>query len=150
MFLSTKGKPANAPLQLCKKALKWYGLKLLGTRLYNIVTINLIFTKEDMGSDIYAYCDWNDSNHRAREFTIAVRPDLSKKQTLLALAHEMVHVKQYARGELKDYLRTNRCKWKGEYYDEDMWYWELPWEIEAHGREKGLYISFNEIMRSLK
>lgn len=150
MFLLTKGKPTKAPIKLCKKAIKWYALKLLGTRLYKNVTVELIFSKDDMSPDIYAYCDWNDCNHRARNFTITVRPDLNKKQTLLAIAHEMVHVKQYARGELKDYLRTNRCKWKGEFFDEGLWYWDLPWEIEAHGREKGLYISFIEIMRSLK
>ena len=150
MFLTTKGKPAKAPLKLCKKAIKWYGLKLLGTRLYETISVELIFSKKDMPKDVYAYCDSNDYGQRKREFTITVRPDLSKKQILLAMAHEMVHVKQYARGELKDYLRTNRCKWKGEFIDESVWYWDLPWEIEAHGREKGLYISFIEIMRSLK
>ena len=34
-------------------------------------------------------------------------------------------------------------RWQGERFDpEDMDYWELPYEIEAYGREKGLYVKF--------
>ena len=60
----------------------------------------------------------------------------------------MVHVKQYAKGELKDFIRVNRIKWMGKIYDESkLDYWEQPWEIEAHGREKGLYYKFTDYMR---
>jgi hypothetical protein len=142
MYLKIKGKPLRLPKQLCKQAAKHYALKLLGPRLYHLVEVEIEFSADDMDSDVYAYCDWNDTNYRARDFTITLRPNLSKKQTLLALAHEMVHIKQYAKGELRDYVRTRRCKWRGEIFDERISYWDAPWEIEAHGREKGLYISF--------
>jgi len=37
----------------------------------------------------------------------------------------------------------------GKIYDESkLDYWEQPWEIEAHGREKGLYYKFTDYMRS--
>ena len=54
-------------------------------------------------------------------------------------AHEMVHVKQWARGELKDVMRGySLCKWKGELVDtEKVEYYDTPWEIEAFGREYG-------------
>ena len=62
---------------------------------------------------------------------------------LTVLAHEMVHVKQYAKGEMKDYIRMKSVKFQGKIYnDEEMDYWDHPWEIEAHGREKGLYYRF--------
>jgi len=101
-----------------------------------------------LGEGLYGCCDWNDSNHRARNFTITVNPNLGKRNMLLVLAHEMVHVKQYAKGEMKDYLRVTRVKWKGEIYnDEQIDYWDHPWEIEAHGREKGLYYRFLESIK---
>jgi hypothetical protein len=63
----------------------------------------------------------------------------------------MVHVKQYAKGELKDYLRVNKCKWKGKIIDSDaVDYWDHPWEIEAHGREKGLYVKYLESLKKAK
>lgn len=142
MYLKSKGKPTKIPLKLCKKAVKHYAQRLLGQRLYHLIELEIHFTSEDVDRDVYAYCDWNDSNIRARDFTITIRPDLNKKQMLLVLAHEMVHVKQYAKGELRDYVRTNKCKWRDEVYDDRVDYWDTPWEIEAHGREKGLYVSF--------
>jgi hypothetical protein len=65
-----------------------------------------------------------------------------------SLAHEMVHVKQYATRELSDTIVVHRgrvvdtAKWKGVEYKfkakEDP-YWDAPWELEAFGREVGLY-----------
>jgi hypothetical protein len=66
------------------------------------------------------------------------------------LAHEMVHVKQYAKNELGKDLALARggkglrivTRWQGKYWTpntkEDE-YWDAPWEIEAYGREVGLH-----------
>ena len=64
------------------------------------------------------------------------------KKVLTTLAHELVHVKQYATGEMRD--RDNAIvEWMGEKYNQDeLEYWEHPWEIDAYGREVGLYIRF--------
>jgi len=61
----------------------------------------------------------------------------------------MVHLKQYAKGELKDYIKPARMiGWMGEkYLMEELDYWEQPWEIEAYGREKGLYFKFMQHWR---
>jgi hypothetical protein len=70
-------------------------------------------------------------------------PNLGKRNMLIVLAHEMVHVKQYAKGELKDFVYGTRVKFKGSIIDDNkVDYWDQPWEIEAHGREKGLYLKF--------
>lgn len=149
MYLKTKGKPSKVAIKICKDALKFYGRQLLGDNLYHRVSIDLFFDKDLIKSNVYAYCDWEDSNYKAKEFTIAVDPTLGKRSMLIAIAHEMVHVKQYAKGELKDYMRNNKSKWKSEIIDPDQLdYWEYPWEIEAHGREKGLYVKFMEYTRS--
>lgn len=60
---------------------------------------------------------------------------------LAVLAHEMVHVKQYATGELVD--RGKHCLWKGKKFDEfeanSAEYFFSPWEVEAFGMQVGLY-----------
>ena len=50
---------------------------------------------------------------------------------ITTVAHEMVHVKQYVKGELVN-------------IEEDIDYWDRPSEIEAHGREVGLFIRWCE------
>ena len=46
---------------------------------------------------------------------------------IVALAHEMVHVKQFARGELDSGL----TRWKSNRYCGKIEYWHQPWEKEA-------------------
>ena len=49
------------------------------------------------------------------------------------------------KGELKDYVKVNSIKWKNQIIKEnEIDYWFQPWEIEAHGMEKGLYVKFIE------
>jgi hypothetical protein len=67
------------------------------------------------------------------------------------LAHELVHVKQFARRELVDlgevgktkFLGKNVCEKKTHYYD-------TPWEIEAYGREIGLYTRYMDHLKEDK
>ena len=64
---------------------------------------------------------------------------LSLDQLFITLAHEIVHVKQYAKGQLK--VRTTRrgnsiFTWLGKKHTGD--YYDLPWEIEAFSRERVL------------
>lgn len=149
MVIKTIGKPSHTTLQFVKKSANFYAKYLLGNKLFYNIFLTIKFEKFERGCCDYAYCDWTDDNHQAREFTITIDNRLNEKETLLALAHEMVHVKQYAKGELKDIFRPTRMvKWQGEkYLHEEIDYWEQPWEIEAYGREKGLYIKF---MKHLK
>jgi hypothetical protein len=60
------------------------------------------------------------------------------------IAHEMVHVKQYSKGELVDLSRSNSTRWQNNIIDKSTNYWDLPWEIEAHGKELGLFIRWAE------
>ena len=40
---------------------------------------------------------------------------------------------------------TNKEVWMGKTYNpKDVNYWDLPWEIEAHGREVGLFVRYCE------
>lgn len=144
MLIHTIGKPSHVPISIIKKAANFYGKYLLGSKLFNNIDLTIEFEKFEKNNYDYAYCDWTDDNHCTREFTITIDSKLNKKETLLALAHEMVHLKQYAKGEMKDIFRPAKMtKWLGEkYLTDEIDYWEQPWEIEAYGREKGLYFKF--------
>ena len=92
------------------------------------IEVKLCSPKGAMG-----YCLELDTN---REFEIEVDRTLSYRKMLETVAHEMVHVKQYARNEL--HVEYSKC-WKNDFYTKTD-YWDCPWEIEAHGRELGLFI----------
>lgn len=74
-----------------------------------------------------------------REFDIEINASKSLRTIMDTVAHEMVHVKQYARNELRE-LGDSHFTWLGESVDGNkINYFDLPWEIEAHGREEGLF-----------
>ena len=50
----------------------------------------------------------------------------------------MVHVKQYARAELTE------GTWQGKLINPKQSYWDRGYEIEAHGREYGLFVRWAE------
>ena len=84
-------------------------------------------------------------HHRmeTNEFTGETRTDMEWfVEILKTLAHEIVHVKQYVLGELRS--RDVGLLYKGINHEAMnlMEYFELPYEIEAYGREKGLLYGF--------
>jgi hypothetical protein len=74
-----------------------------------------------------------------RYFTIAIEPDQDIKEFITTLLHEMVHVKQYVKKELKD------SYWKGEYFNGP--YTDAPWEIDAYELEQTLLEGFLNIKK---
>ena len=97
------------------------------------ITVNLCKPTGAMG-----YCCETDDK---RTFELEINKSQSLRALLETVAHEMVHVKQYARRELD----PNKEVWMGKTYNpKDVNYWDLPWEIEAHGREVGLFVRYCE------
>ena len=67
------------------------------------------------------------------------------------IAHELVHVKQYLNNELFDYV-DGKARYKGEIFplghsEDEEAYFDSPWEIEAYGREHGMYKLFTKKLR---
>ena len=87
---------------------------------------------------------WLEEPVRPRKFIMEVDAGLGLERMLEMLAHEMVHVKQFATGELVDNPGSKTVKWLGKRVSlrDDDGYWTLPWEIEAYGRQPGLYARF--------
>ena len=71
-------------------------------------------------------------------------------EILKTLAHELVHVKQYVMKELR--WRDAGLLYKGINHEPDnlMEYFELPYEIEAYGREKGLLYGFLLVWKNIE
>ena len=84
--------------------------------------------------DIYGYCLAVDK----REFVIEVKQDLKAYEFIETLCHEMVHVKQYARGEL---AIDGKMEYKTQEDYENVWY-----EKEAYAKEKELAAGFIKLM----
>jgi len=124
----------------------YYGALLLGTRMVKNITLDIKLTKDLKKKEkAYGYCHIIDDNlNRPREFMIEV--DASMKypfdQILIWIAHEMVHLKQFVRGELCDY-ETGRVQWKKRMYGR-VHYEDQPWEREAYRLEEKLYNQFAE------
>jgi len=51
------------------------------------------------------------------------------------LAHEMVHVKQLAKGQMK-FLPNEVKIWKGKKYTKKTKYLDMPWEIDAFSKQE--------------
>lgn len=72
----------------------------------------------------------------SKEISIALDSQLVLPQMLMTLAHEMVHAKQYVRGQYRSELSRNgklRKLWLGKPYS--VSYLKRPWEREAFRRE---------------
>ena len=83
--------------------------------------------------------DTDDTN----TFEMDICHTMSLRKKLLTVAHEMVHVKQFTRKELVHTSKLAVKSWKGKDYH-DSQYWDCPWEIEAYGRELGLFAMWVE------
>jgi len=132
---------------LVNRATWWYAEKLMGKRLMNGLEINIklkrnLLKKYNMeGSAIY-----EDDTRRPKNFTIELDSTCAIRSILITLSHEMVHIKQWAKEEMYEYYNTPKMvRFKGEKFSmDDVDYWDYPWEIEAYGRQLGLFVRFCE------
>jgi len=96
-------------------------------------TLEISVRIRKFSDDAIGYCMMEDTN---RQFEIEVSKDLSLKDFVTALCHEMVHAKQYARNEMSDDVKNRR--WKKTTVPNSVGYWDLPWEKEAYRMEDKL------------
>ena len=132
------------------------------TRLRNNLTINL-HLKHHVTDGEAMISEFTNPN-KPREFKVIIdhhrieTDDFGRTLTdtewahsiLRILAHELVHVKQYVMSELKSI--NNGFVYNEKIYSPDTLeeYYDQPFEIEAHGREKGLLFSFLERWKEIE
>lgn len=149
MRIRIEGEPQNVDRKTVCKALRFYARTLMSDALVSTLTVNLKFCQT---RGFKASVGWIDRPERAKRFKMLCRETMSREATLSALAHEMVHAKQYATGQMRDYLSDpDFVRWEKEAYEftheEDETYWFAPWEIEAYGKERGLMKLFLKTLK---
>lgn len=87
----------------------------------------------------------------SRTIYMALDSRLALPRLLLTLAHEMIHVKQIAKGQYRGKLARNgrllAC-WRGKTVKAE--YMKRPWEIEAFGRQMQLLENLLEFVAKKK
>lgn len=78
-----------------------------------------------------------------KNYVIELNDDLSLEHSLITLAHEAVHIKQYANKQLRTwFLKTGTVDiWEGKRF-RNVSYFQQPWEAEALLLEEQLFIDF--------
>jgi hypothetical protein len=77
---------------------------------------------------------------------------LSDTQLMITLAHEMVHVKQYAKGQMSSKIKRNveTRYWLGKPVKKNQYhYHNSPWELEAFSKERILANEFTFFVEQL-
>jgi len=141
MKISVTGAKDRELSKLLKLSVGSYSDKLISPQLAKHITVK-VEIKDNLPAG--GYCDFEDIwPYPPRNFIIELCRTKKKIHMFTALAHEMVHLKQYAKSEMKDklYKRKYVTLWKGQIY-EDISYWDSPWEIEAYGLENSLVAKF--------
>ena len=103
--------------------------------------------------------DLKNDGDKSRKFKIFLKK--RNLNIIRTLAHELVHLKQFSKGELgnervassKNYAPIVSTYWKGKYWKPGKLqddYWDAPWEIEAHGKEVGLFKKWDDYLNMKK
>jgi hypothetical protein len=129
-----------------KEAVKFYLTELIkDPNIFEGLYVRIKFEKD---LDVAGFCDWTDAPIGPERFDILLNCELKRIAILKTLAHESVHIKQMATGELyQNFAKYKMMKWRGKNVkfadagSRDYYY--SPWEIEAHGLQDFLY---NEYM----
>ena len=149
MDIKIYGKTDTLSKAETKFALAFFANYIMGPRLAQAIDIEIHF--KDQGYNTDGHCYPIDGEDRPREFRFGINPKMKRRKMLECMAHEMVHTKQYARGELSNELVT--AKYLGKTYKltnsfED--YLNAPWEIEAYGRDRALYMFYQIVLKQEK
>lgn len=134
-FIGIAGKKA----QRLKDASVFYAELMMDKRIVRNTNLEIKFVDD---YKFLGHCLPEEDIKSPRYFTIILSND---KELFRTLAHEMVHLKQYATGELsfdntETYWYGNPWKPKGKQHK----YFDSPWELEAYGRDFGLYYRWLE------
>ena len=110
-------------------------VKLILTQILGLEDIELVVITNDRAISKF---DSNDLEFQAvlqadpekHKYRLTYHSKAGAANILSILCHEMIHLKQYDKGELK--LVKGGAIWKGQFYGKETPYFDRPWEIEAN------------------
>jgi hypothetical protein len=118
--------------RLCEDVVCWFVSKYLPNHKLEIEVLHRGLKRENA----LGYCDVAGETYRPRSFLIEMDTYMDKKTYIRVLLHELFHLQQWVKEELK--LKASKKYFKGECV-EDLEYWQQPHEIHAHWNERILY-----------
>ena len=134
MQLIFRGKNKKISNKEFVKMTKFFvGLLLKKKERKNLI-LHISFDKDDKLKNSYAYVQHLTKN----EYLIWVHPKSPIEKQIESLAHELVHVKQFVKGEVSKKTSVIISKALKSMQTESTSYWDNPMEIEAFGRTPGL------------
>jgi len=139
MNITVIGCPSRKFKPYVIRAIDFYAKKLLPSKILRENVDLEVHFKRELEAFAYSSVEGYNSSSRPREFLIEIHSGIGAKNIFKSLAHEMVHIKQYIRGE----TNASLSKWHGVEVDQEkIDYYEQPWEVEAYGWEEGLFNGF--------
>lgn len=147
MKISVRGRNENLSKPEIRFVLRTFAALLIeSSRIVKNLDVHVKCLKLDPLD--FGYCSPRDfDRYQSREFTVIVNSQHDRKKQIRTLAHEMVHLKQYALGELWQY-GCGDYKWMGKRLPLDEGaYRKLPWEIEAWNSEESLVKYYQKTLR---
>jgi hypothetical protein len=133
LYLETTGYGYSK--RLCEDVVTWFIAKYLPRHKIEIEVLHRGLKKEGA----WGFCDVAGETYRPRNFLIELDTYLDKKTYATVLIHELIHLQQWVKEELK--LKASKRYFRGECV-EDLEYLEQPHEIQAHYYENILYQSY--------
>ena len=133
LFLETTGYGFSK--RICEDVVTWFIAKYLPRHKIEIEVLHRGLKREFA----LGYCDVAGETYKPRSFLIELDTHMDKKTYATVLIHELIHLRQWVKEELK--LKASKRYFKGECV-EGLHYFEQPHEIQAHYYEDILYQSY--------
>jgi hypothetical protein len=116
----------------CESVVSWFLTKYLPRHHITVEVLHRGLRREQS----FGYCSVAGNIYRPREFLLEIDPKLDLELYSKVIIHELIHLRQWVHGVLKE--RRGKMYYKDKTFD-DLDYWEYPHEIEAHGLEQSYY-----------
>lgn len=100
-------------------------MRMIKEMMPRMRTLEIEVQIKKLKGDVAGWCMMEDTN---RQFTLEISNELTLRDFITTVCHEMVHVKQYARNE----MNGDGIRWKKGKVKEGTGYYDLPWEKEAY------------------
>lgn len=139
MQLSIRGKNEILSKKEVRKITYTFGELLLGQKLFPNISLTIFYTN-NLNYLEWGYCNpLDDERKYHREFEFVLNPSICRKNQIKTIAHELVHMQQFARGKLKHHSNLN-FTWMGKVLNPNRYkYQNIPWEKDAIQEEIKLY-----------
>ncbi len=122
----------------CEDIVLWFIANYLPRHKLDIIVNHRGLVREG----VIGWCTVLDLDSRPRDFEIEIHNRLNVETYTKTLLHELWHVYQHVKGDLKD--KGFKRFWKGIDHSETD-YSDQPWEIEASKKEQELYNKYMKI-----